>query len=132
MTYGRPMEHLELSTTTRRVSPVLLAERFADRLFGIHAVSPGHHLLLPCSSVHGFGLHEELVVVGLDQHLRVLDRGALRRRSRWRIAGAVWILELVDSVAAPEVGEQLAARPIVGPCPASSTCVLPRSATSAT
>jgi hypothetical protein len=77
-----------------------------DRLRGLIGRQPSP-LLIPASSVHGFHLTVELVVVALDRTGAVV---ALRRLRPWRVIRvpqAQWMLELPPHHPLPGVGDRL-------------------------
>lgn len=58
--------------------PVLAAHSFRDRLVGLHASSSGFGMLIRGRSVHGFGMREPLLAIGLDAGRRVVGFRILR------------------------------------------------------
>lgn len=90
-----------------RLTGVRLAVTFRERLRGLMGRRPGP-LLLPTSSVHGFWLHEDVLVVGVTATGTVAAVRRLRRRRVITVPGARWIIELPLAVPAPKSGERLA------------------------
>lgn len=70
-------------------------------------------------SVHGAGMREDLIVVGLDAAFTVRSWTVLRPGRALRVAGAVWVLELPTDCCPPVVGDRLVVRG--ASCQATST-----------
>lgn len=87
----------------REVEP---AATFLSRFRGLMGRS-ARPVLLATSSVHGFWIRRPLIVVGVDEALRVLAVRRLRRRRIVWIKGARWILELPDGNPNPQPGDRL-------------------------
>ena len=64
-------------------------------------------MLIAGASVHGFGMKEALLVIGLDADGRVLQSGTLRPRRILWIRGATQMLELPAGLLPPERGAVL-------------------------
>lgn len=89
--------------------PVPVVRRFPQRWRGLRGSPEGSSLALPVSSVHGFGMDRELVVVGLDADLRVVASTRLRPNRILWLRGARWIVELPADATPPPVGTRLTA-----------------------
>lgn len=74
--------------------PVLVAHSFAERLIGLRGPNAGCGMLIRGRSVHGFGMKEPLLVVGLDRERRVVGFRILRPRRVVFMRGAREIVEL--------------------------------------
>ncbi len=98
------MRILELSSGEWRSGQVLLAETFWERLRGLLARPSDTAMLIPGSSVHGFGMRRSCRVIALDPGLGVLSTSILRPgRIVWQ-QGAAWMLELPVTVPPPPAG----------------------------
>ena len=74
--------------------PVLAAHTFAERLKGLRASDADRGMLIKGQSVHGFGIREPLLAIGLDGRRRVVGfRVLFPHRVVW-IRGAREIVEL--------------------------------------
>lgn len=91
------------------VGPVRVARRFFERWRGLRRSSESA-LVLPGSSVHGFGMKRPLTLVALDRDLTVLRTGRLEPNRVVWMRGARWIVELPDGTTPPSVGTRLTAR----------------------
>jgi hypothetical protein len=67
-------------------------------------------MMFRASSVHGFGMRSDLLVVGLDDRFTVISVLVLRPRRVIWLRGARWILEMPPKAAPPPVGSRL--RPV--------------------
>jgi uncharacterized membrane protein (UPF0127 family) len=87
--------------------PVLVAHTFADRLKGLRHSSDDYGMLIKGPSVHGFGMKEPLLVIGLGERSTVVGyRTLFPRRVVW-IRRAVEILELPVGLQPPSAGAVL-------------------------
>lgn len=84
---------------------VLVPTTFFERWRGMRTGSGA--MLFDASSVHGFGMDRDLVVVAVAADDTVIDVRTLRRGRVVRIRGARRILELELSYPVPPVGERL-------------------------
>jgi hypothetical protein len=88
-------------------TPVWIAKTFRQRWKGLTPTSDGHGMLMKGRSVHGFGMREPLLAVGLDDQTRVVGfRVLFPRRVVW-IRGATRILELPVGAMPPPHGAVL-------------------------
>jgi hypothetical protein len=87
--------------------PLLAARSRRARLHGIRAVPPGWGVLLQTRSVHGFGLRNPLIVVGLDRHGRVCLIRDLAPRKIVTMAAVTWIAELPTGAVPPSLEARL-------------------------
>ncbi|MGQ0850104.1 MAG: hypothetical protein ACT4OP_13535 [Actinomycetota bacterium] len=87
--------------------PVEVASRFYDRWRGLRPAGNGRRLLLSGNSVHGVGMREPLLIVGLDRQSRILRIVELRPGKVIWIRGASQILELPIWVPPPPIGSVL-------------------------
>ena len=86
---------------------VRVARTFRERFNGLRPRPSGQGILLPGRSVHGFGMKERLLVVGLDDGARVIGVRILFPRRFAAIPGAHHILELPIEQKAPRQGAVL-------------------------
>ena len=87
--------------------PGVLASRahsFRDRFLGIKSGDSERALLIGGRSVHSFGLHKPLRLVGLDRDMRVIDTRTLPPKRVAYFASARFILELEESATTPLPG----------------------------
>ena len=84
-----------------------VARTFRERLAGLRPRSSGHGILMPGRSVHGFGMKEPLLIVGLDGEARVIKVRILRPGRLAAIRNARHILELPIDRKAPRHGAVL-------------------------
>jgi hypothetical protein len=87
--------------------PVLLADTFYQRWKGLRPRPAGQGLLIRARSVHGFGMKEPLLIVGLDALGGVLGIRILFPRRFAFVPGARQILELPIDVEVPAEGAVL-------------------------
>ena len=87
--------------------PVLVAHTFGQRWKGLKPRSLGIGMLIRGGSVHGFGMKEPLLVVGLDPERRVVGWETLLPGRFIRIGTAVEILELPAGAQPPPEGAVL-------------------------
>ena len=73
---------------------IWVADTFCQRWRGLRPSAEGVGMLIDGRSVHGFGMTEPLLVVGLDGHHRVVGFRTLGPRRIICFVGAVQILEL--------------------------------------
>lgn len=84
-----------------------MATTFHQRWRGLKAHPPDTSLLLQASSVHGFGMREPFVAVGIDDQLRVVGIKLVRpRRLAW-FPRASFVLELPPDAEPPRPGMTL-------------------------
>ncbi len=98
---------LELVTDGWSSGPVHEATSFWSRWKGIRGVPGGSGLIIRGRSVHGIGLSDPLLVVGLDENDRVVH---VARLEPGRVVGcrrAAAMLELQLGVPAPPLGARL-------------------------
>ncbi len=88
--------------------PTLLARTRRERLEGLRPAG-SHGLIIETRSVHGFGMHHDLTVLGLDAAGVVVEVRTLRRRHIVTMPDAMWIVELPSGSTAPVVGARLTA-----------------------
>lgn len=101
-----------------RCGPVTVAATARQRRRGLRPRPLGRILLLRARSVHGFGLVEDLAVVGIGRDHRVCAVRVLRPGRIVTIARCRWILELPIDHPTPAVGVWVGVarlRPIQGP-----------------
>ena len=98
-----------------RSGPVHRASGFRQRLSGIIRVAPGVGVLLRTRSVHTMGLRRPLLIVGLDEALRVVRTAVVPPRRLVWWPGARYYLELAASCRPPPDGAVLHQAPIVAP-----------------
>ncbi|HSL26058.1 MAG TPA: hypothetical protein VLA54_07215 [Acidimicrobiia bacterium] len=87
--------------------PVVRAVTFYQRWQGLRRRLREHGLLIRGSSVHGFGMREPLLAIGLDRHRAVMRVGLLRPARIVWFRGAVEVLELAADAPMPPVGTVL-------------------------
>jgi hypothetical protein len=87
--------------------PVLVAERFAERLRGLRGRGVETSMLIRGWTVHGFGIRRSCVVVALDESFRVLSSQILRPRRVVVAPGAAFMLELPASASPPALDSPL-------------------------
>jgi uncharacterized membrane protein (UPF0127 family) len=73
---------------------VVVARTFLQRWRGLRPRTEGSGMVFRTRSVHGFGMKEPLLVIGLDAQGRVTQTRILRPRSGLFLTGARHILEL--------------------------------------
>lgn len=87
--------------------PVLMTHSFVERFIGLRASDGDHGMLIRGRSVHGFGMREPLLAIGLDGGRRVVGfRVLFPHRVVW-IRRAKEILELPVGRQPPPVGAVL-------------------------
>jgi hypothetical protein len=96
--------------------PVLVARRFADRLFGLRPAPFGWGLMLRARRVHGIGMVTDLHVVSIDA-------GAVVGVECLVVGGTISVpagivVELPSVTVPPRVGAALEVRPMLGRWPA--------------
>jgi hypothetical protein len=74
--------------------PVLVAQRYAERLKGLRASDADRGMLIKGQSVHGFGMRAPLLAIGLDGRRRVVGFRILHPYRVVWIRGAREIVEL--------------------------------------
>ena len=84
-----------------------LAGTFTDRLLGVWRAPKGSTMVLPVSSVHGFGRRHALDVVGLDGAMRVIAMRTLRPNRMIVIPGARMIIETPAGGPLPALGDRI-------------------------
>lgn len=85
----------------------MVAHTFAEHLIGLRHHSDGYGMLIKGASVHGFGMREPLLAIGLDDRRRVVGfRMLVPRRVVW-IRRATEILELPIGPLPPPHGRVL-------------------------
>jgi uncharacterized membrane protein (UPF0127 family) len=91
-------------TTGGWFSPaVLVAGTFLERLKGLRHRSEGYGMLIEGQSVHGFGMREPLLAIGLDRGRRVVGFRVLHPHRVVWIRGAREIVELpIGSLPPPQ------------------------------
>jgi len=99
------MDVIDLAVAGRRYIDVAVPTKFVERWRGMRAASGA--MLLDTSSVHGFGMDRDLLVVGIDADDDVIAVRILRRGRPVRIRGARRILELELSSPVPCVGDRV-------------------------
>lgn len=90
-----------------RCGPVTVAATARARRRGLRPRPRGRRLLLRTRSVHGFGMAEELAVVGIGRDERVGAVRVLRPGRMVTIPGSRWILELPRDHPLPAVGDRV-------------------------
>ena len=89
-------------------SPIVhVANTFRQRFTGLRPYSSGQGILIPGRSVHGFGMKEPLLIVGLDDESRVVDLRVLFPGRLAVFRGARHVLELPIDREAPRRGAVL-------------------------
>lgn len=84
-----------------------VAQGFVQHLRGLRAQPDDVSMLLRASSVHGFGMSRDLVVVGLDRRRRVLGSRVLKPNRVVGFWGARYVLEMPAGTVPPAPGEEL-------------------------
>ena len=87
--------------------PVWIAQTFRQRWKGLRPKSAGHGMLIKGGAVHGFGMREPLLAIGLDDWRRVVGLRILHPRRAIRIRRAEEILELPVGALPPQQGAVL-------------------------
>ena len=83
--------------------PVLIARTFRERRKGLTRAPAGQGMLIAGRSVHGLGMKEPLLTIGLDRERRVVGVRILRPRHLVFVRGARHMLELpIGTVPPPE------------------------------
>ena len=99
--------HLVMLAPGWRCGPVTVAATALARRRGLRPRPHGRRLLLRSRSVHGFGMAEELAVVGIGRDERVCAVRVLRPGHMVTIPRSRWILELPRDHPLPAIGEQV-------------------------
>jgi hypothetical protein len=100
-----------------RTRPVLVADRFVDRLRGLVGRPGDAAMAIPGWSVHGWGLHRAVWAVGIDAEGTVLSVSRLRPFGLRVVPGAVWMLELPVVDRPPVAGSTVGFLLGCGRCP---------------
>lgn len=87
--------------------PVRFAQGFAERWRGLRRSEPGAAIVIPGSSVHGFGMDRPLLVVALARDFEVMSSAVLRPNRLLWVRGARWMVELPEGTEAPAPGTRL-------------------------
>lgn len=88
--------------------PVRKATTFRARWRGLRGSDPGDSIVIPGSSVHGFGMDRPLRVVALTRDFVVMRSAVLRPNRLMWVRGAKWMIELPQDTPAPAPGTRLA------------------------
>ncbi len=100
------MERVALSTEAW-AARAYLARTFTDRLLGAWRVPDGSTVVLPVSTVHGFGRRQALDVVGLDAAMRVISTRRLEPNRIIVMPGARMIIETPAGGVLPAPGDRV-------------------------
>jgi hypothetical protein len=100
------MQQVALSTADWAATGYF-ARTFADRLLGVWRVPEGSTVVLPVSSVHGFGRRRPLDVVGLDAARRVVAVKTLEPNRIIVMPGARIIIEAPQGEPLPALGDHV-------------------------
>lgn len=84
--------------------PVLIARTFRERMKGLIPATAGHGMLIRGRSVHGLGMREPLLAIGLDRERRVVGVRTLLPRHVVLIRSARHIMELPIGTLPPPRG----------------------------
>ena len=87
--------------------PVLIARTFRQRTKGLTPATAGYGMLIRGRSVHGLGMREPLLAIGLDRERRVVGVRTLRPRHVVFIRTARHIMELPIGTLPPPRGVAL-------------------------
>ncbi|HEU4915063.1 MAG TPA: hypothetical protein VFV13_00695 [Acidimicrobiia bacterium] len=83
------------------------ARTFTDRLLGVWRVPDGSTVVLPVSTVHGFGRRQALDIVGLDAAMRVISTSRLEPNRIIVMPGARMIIETPAGGVLPALGDRV-------------------------
>ncbi len=89
--------------------PVRKATTFLARWRGLRGSGPSAAIVIPGSSVHGFGMDRPLQVVALTRDFVVMSSAVLRPNRLMWVRGARWMIELPADIEPPAPGTRLAA-----------------------
>lgn len=98
------MEWGTFSTRDWSSPPVLVARTFRQRKKGLKPTAGGMGMLIRGRSVHGLGMREPLLAIGLDRERRVVGVRILRPRHLVFIRTARHIMELPIATLPPPRG----------------------------
>jgi hypothetical protein len=86
---------------------VRVATGFLDRLIGLRRAPIGDSLLIRARSVHGFGMRNPLLVLGIDPDMNVIGTKTLRPRRVVGFREALYLLELPLGSNPPSAGSPI-------------------------
>ena len=99
------MDVVRLSTGDWEIDTVFVPRGFFERWRGLRGADSGTAMLIRGRSVHGFGLSQPFVAVGIDKRRSVGRLEVVSPGSISVMALARWILELPVGSALPRVGD---------------------------
>lgn len=100
--------HVRITSPTGRQWLASLASTFRDRFRGLRPLPMGRSMVFVGSSVHGFGMHTKLGVIGVDDSGVVVGTRCLTPGTHVSIRNAVFILEVPWEEGLPAPGDRLA------------------------
>ncbi len=101
------MQRVFLKAGGWELGPVSRARSFTQRWRGLRSRNAGGGLLLRTRSVHGFGMRDPFLAVGLSDDLRVVAARVVSPGGVAYFSGCRWVLELPLEADPPPPGATL-------------------------